>query len=155
VHARAAREAGVKLVVSTDAHQVESLEFARYGIGQARRAWCTAGDVANTRGWAELDVNLWRVHLAALDCDADEVVVPLLRADWADFRGDGDGGYRLSVPLEPAWLAAHGRYLDERGRLAHGTSLWFENVVGQVARPDRLDFAVAAVREPELETAAG
>jgi DNA polymerase (family 10) len=55
VHARAAREAGLKLVVSTDAHQVESLEFARDGLGQARRAGCTADDVANTRGWAELD----------------------------------------------------------------------------------------------------
>jgi hypothetical protein len=101
----------------------------------------------------ELDVNVWRVHLAALDCDEAELVVPLLRADWADFRHDGVGAYELSVPLEPAWLAANARYLDERGRLAHGTSLWFENVVGQVARPERLDFAVESVREPELEPA--
>jgi DNA polymerase (family 10) len=55
VHARAAREAGLKLVVSTDAHQVGALEYARFGVGQARRAWCTADDVANTRPWAELD----------------------------------------------------------------------------------------------------
>jgi DNA polymerase (family 10) len=55
VHARAAREAGLKLVVSTDAHQVGALEYARYGVGQARRAWCTAADIANTRPWPELD----------------------------------------------------------------------------------------------------
>jgi DNA polymerase (family 10) len=55
VHARAAREAGLKLVVSTDAHEVGALDYVRYGIGQARRAWCTAADVANTRPWAELD----------------------------------------------------------------------------------------------------
>jgi DNA polymerase (family 10) len=55
VHARAAREAGLKLVVSTDAHQVGALEYARYGIGQARRAWCTAAVIAKTRPWPELD----------------------------------------------------------------------------------------------------
>jgi len=55
VHARAAREAGLPLVVSTDAHEVGSLEFARFGVGQARRAWCTRDDVANTRTWKQLD----------------------------------------------------------------------------------------------------
>ncbi|HET7043476.1 MAG TPA: DNA polymerase/3'-5' exonuclease PolX [Gaiellaceae bacterium] len=55
VHARAAREAGLKLVVSTDAHEAASLEFARFGIGVARRAWCTRDDVANTLSWPELD----------------------------------------------------------------------------------------------------
>jgi DNA polymerase (family 10) len=55
VHARAAREAGLPLVVSTDAHEIGALEYVRFGIGQARRAWCTAADVANTRSWAELD----------------------------------------------------------------------------------------------------
>jgi DNA polymerase (family 10) len=54
VHARAAREAGVKLVVSTDSHELGSLQFSRYGIGQARRAWCTKDDVANTRTWKQL-----------------------------------------------------------------------------------------------------
>ena len=49
------REAGVKLVVSTDAHEVAALDYTRYGIGQARRAWCTADDVANTRTWKQLD----------------------------------------------------------------------------------------------------
>ena len=55
VHARAAVEAGVKLVVTTDAHEAGSLAFARFGIGQARRAWCTKADIANTRTWKQLD----------------------------------------------------------------------------------------------------
>jgi DNA polymerase (family 10) len=55
VHARAAREAGVKLVVSTDAHELGAQDYTRYGIGQARRAWCTADDVANTRTWKQLE----------------------------------------------------------------------------------------------------
>jgi DNA polymerase (family 10) len=55
VHARAAREAGVKLVVNTDAHEVGSQEFTRFGIGQARRAWCTKDDVVNTRTWKQVE----------------------------------------------------------------------------------------------------
>ncbi len=43
-----AREAGVKLVVSTDAHRPAELAYMRYGVDQARRAWCEKRDVANT-----------------------------------------------------------------------------------------------------------
>ena len=53
-HARLARDAGVKLVISTDAHRVEELDFMRYGVDQARRGWCAAKDVANTRHLAGL-----------------------------------------------------------------------------------------------------
>jgi len=45
---RMARDAGVKLVVDSDAHRVSELDFVRYGVDQARRGWCTASDVANT-----------------------------------------------------------------------------------------------------------
>jgi DNA polymerase (family 10) len=48
VHAQMAREAGVKLVISTDAHRVEELDAMRYGVDQARRGWCTKTDIANT-----------------------------------------------------------------------------------------------------------
>lgn len=49
VHVRMARDAGVKLVIDSDAHSVTELSFMRLGVDQARRGWCTAGDVANTR----------------------------------------------------------------------------------------------------------
>ena len=48
LHVRMAREAGVKLVVNTDAHRIQELDCIRYGVDQARRGWCEAGDVANT-----------------------------------------------------------------------------------------------------------
>lgn len=54
VHACMAREAGVPLVVSTDAHSVVGLDLMACGIQQARRAGCTARDVANTRSLADL-----------------------------------------------------------------------------------------------------
>jgi DNA polymerase (family 10) len=49
VAAGMARAAGVGLVVSTDAHRVEELAWMSYGVSQARRAWCTASDIANTK----------------------------------------------------------------------------------------------------------
>ena len=54
VHARLAGEAGVKIVVSSDAHEVAALDYVEFGIAQARRAWLTADQVANTRTWAQL-----------------------------------------------------------------------------------------------------
>jgi DNA polymerase (family 10) len=53
-HARRARELGVKLVISTDAHSPEHLDFIRFGIGMARRAWCETSDILNTRSVAVL-----------------------------------------------------------------------------------------------------
>lgn len=54
VHAFRARELGVKLVISTDAHQAGHLPMMRFGVGVARRAWCEAGDILNTRPLREL-----------------------------------------------------------------------------------------------------
>ena len=48
VYARAARDASVGLVISTDAHHVDELRYLRYGVDVARRAWCEAKHVANT-----------------------------------------------------------------------------------------------------------
>jgi DNA polymerase (family X) len=50
----AAKQAGVKLAISTDAHAVDSFGWIRFGIDQARRGWATADDVINTRPLAEL-----------------------------------------------------------------------------------------------------
>jgi DNA polymerase (family 10) len=47
---RLAREAGVKVVISTDAHDAADLRYLRYGVDQARRAWLTKEDVLNTLG---------------------------------------------------------------------------------------------------------
>ncbi len=54
IHAYAAKEAGVKLAISTDAHSLDAFRYMRFGIDQARRAWLTADDVINTRPLAEL-----------------------------------------------------------------------------------------------------
>jgi DNA polymerase (family 10) len=53
VHARAAAEAGVPILIDSDAHGANTLSTVRWGIATARRAWLTADQVANTRPWAE------------------------------------------------------------------------------------------------------
>jgi DNA polymerase (family 10) len=45
----AAKHAGVKVVISSDAHSTRAFGLLRYGVGQARRGWLEAADVLNTR----------------------------------------------------------------------------------------------------------
>jgi len=52
-HAAAARRAGVRMVISTDAHSVRGLGVMRCGVLQARRAGLTSADVVNTLGWSD------------------------------------------------------------------------------------------------------
>ena len=47
-HIRAARDAGVKFAIDSDAHSVSDLGNMPYGVGTAQRGWLTAGDVINT-----------------------------------------------------------------------------------------------------------
>lgn len=53
-HARKAVEAGVKIMVSTDAHRIQHLERIIFGVGTARRGWVKKTDVVNTYGLSEL-----------------------------------------------------------------------------------------------------
>jgi len=48
IDARKAAQMGIKVVISTDAHDTGSLDYMRYGVAQARRAWLRKEDVLNT-----------------------------------------------------------------------------------------------------------
>ena len=54
VLAKTAKENGNLFVISTDSHDVESLNFMEYGINQARRGWVEKEDVINTLSLREL-----------------------------------------------------------------------------------------------------
>lgn len=43
-----AKDMGIKIVISTDGHSKEDLNWMRFGIGVARRAWLEKSDVVNT-----------------------------------------------------------------------------------------------------------
>jgi len=47
-HLMRAKELGLDVVISTDAHRAADLDLMRFGVDQARRAWLTADDVINT-----------------------------------------------------------------------------------------------------------
>jgi DNA polymerase (family 10) len=53
VHARAAAEAGVTILIDSDAHSARNFELMKYGVWTARRAWLEPRHVANTRSWDE------------------------------------------------------------------------------------------------------
>lgn len=53
VHVFRARELGVKIAISTDAHSVDNLRFMAYGVDQARRGWLEKGDVLNALSLAQ------------------------------------------------------------------------------------------------------
>ena len=48
INIKKAKEAGVKMVINTDAHHKDQLRFMEYGISQARRGWAEKKDIINT-----------------------------------------------------------------------------------------------------------
>jgi len=53
-YCQAAREMGVKVAISTDAHRKADLRLIRFGVSVARRGWLEPKDVLNTRPLEEL-----------------------------------------------------------------------------------------------------
>ncbi len=55
IHAKQAKEKGVKMVISTDAHTLNHLSFIRFGIATARRGWLEKKDILNTQSLKEIE----------------------------------------------------------------------------------------------------
>jgi len=53
-HCRMAKDEGVLVAISSDAHSIDGLDMLRYGVGQARRGWLEKKDVLNARALGEL-----------------------------------------------------------------------------------------------------
>jgi DNA polymerase (family 10) len=49
LHCKMAKDMGVKVAISTDAHRTTEFEFMRFGVGQARRGWLEPTDIINTQ----------------------------------------------------------------------------------------------------------
>ena len=54
IHCKMAKDIGLKIVISTDAHHTGNLKYMHFGIGQARRGWIEPDDVINTQPLNEL-----------------------------------------------------------------------------------------------------
>ena len=48
IYCKAAKDLGLKLVISSDAHSTDGLKLMRFGVDQARRGWLEPDDVLNT-----------------------------------------------------------------------------------------------------------
>jgi DNA polymerase (family 10) len=59
-NAKMAKELGLKVPISTDAHTIDNLNNIRHGVSQARRGWLEKRDVLNTYPWKELQALLKR-----------------------------------------------------------------------------------------------
>jgi DNA polymerase (family 10) len=53
-HLRRARELGILLAINPDAHSTEGLRDTVYGVGVARKGWCTTSDILNARSLPEV-----------------------------------------------------------------------------------------------------
>ena len=51
---RRTKEAGVKMVINTDSHHKDQLQYIEFGIAQARRGWAEPSDIINTRSVEDL-----------------------------------------------------------------------------------------------------
>ncbi len=63
LNARKAVDAGVKIIISTDAHSTDQLLFMKYGVGTARRGWVEKKDVLNALPYKELKERLKEMRL--------------------------------------------------------------------------------------------
>jgi DNA polymerase (family 10) len=54
VNCRRAKERGIRMAISTDAHTTGQLQYVHLGVATARRGWLTKDDVLNTLSYEEL-----------------------------------------------------------------------------------------------------
>jgi DNA polymerase (family 10) len=62
LHARRARDAGARIVISSDSHGTGGFGALRWAVTIARRAWLMPADVLNTRSVDDLSGALRRHH---------------------------------------------------------------------------------------------
>jgi len=53
INARAAKERGIPLIIGTDAHFIDQINYLPLGIAVARRGWCEKKDILNTLTYEE------------------------------------------------------------------------------------------------------
>jgi len=60
IYCKRAKELGVKVIISTDAHSTEELDLMKYGVITARRGWLEKNDMLNTKPLKQLRLFLNR-----------------------------------------------------------------------------------------------
>ena len=104
---------------------------------------------------APLDENIWRIKLGALlrDPQSDSLVGAerlfdeiRVESPVQDMPRQGWFGYQWDIR---DWgrdrITRLNACCSDPGRIRYGTSLWFENIVGHVARPDAVEYLTSMV----------
>ena len=136
-HARLALAAGVKLVISTDAHRITALDYQELGVFMARRAGATRDDIVNARPLAELNALRKPGRVVQLVSEPD--------------RSSERPGLRLDRPATGscegrAPLARGARPADDRGRARVDPGAAAVRRAAHAAGPGRLAALVRADR---------
>ncbi len=68
INTRAAKENGVKLMIGTDAHILDQMNYLYLGVAVARRGWCEKSDILNTLDYENLikylkSISDWKANL--------------------------------------------------------------------------------------------
>ncbi len=69
INTRAAKESGVKLMIGTDAHILDQMNYLYLGVAVARRGWCEKEDILNTLDYKDLlkylkEIKAWKSALS-------------------------------------------------------------------------------------------
>jgi Glutamate decarboxylase and related PLP-dependent proteins len=97
VHARAAREAGLKLVVNSDGHEIGAQNYVEFGIGQARRAWLTK---VGRREHADVEADRADQEAPPVDLRRDGAAT----LEWVASYLERVGELPVLAQVEPGWL---------------------------------------------------
>ncbi|MCX7612734.1 MAG: DNA polymerase/3'-5' exonuclease PolX [Caldimicrobium sp.] len=54
IYVKASVEKGIPLIIGTDAHHVDQMDFLKLGVGVARRGWCEKKDLLNTLSYEKV-----------------------------------------------------------------------------------------------------
>ena len=87
-----------------------------------------------------LDDSIWRVRMAALDQHYLVPVVQLADLYNSRFVPDPQGLVRVRWSPSAPEAASIKKYATAEAAKIFGTSIWFEDVVGQVATPDEVHW---------------
>ena len=124
-----------------------AVEFVRFwweGSGGSLRA-CMSFTVPQAPD-VPASGNVWRIRMAGLR-DPGGDVIHLSDATVDQFSRAADGSFQMRWAPDPARLQDVREYCSTTGELRYGTSVWFEDLTGHVAVPDKIEWpAPAAVR---------
>lgn len=145
LHCRRAREHGVPLVLSTDAHSPRHVGRNEYGLAMARRGWLEPKHVLNTRPWealAQRRRDRLRKHDISSLASMTQVAVPRSKAlgdHGEDHHAIGPGD--IDTPDEHAWGE-----LEDPGQAAEVVAL-NEDEVADIVALLRLEPRGPAIKE--------